>query len=66
MSELNKHHDDGEQDRSQGRDYDPPNDILDDLLDYLNPFSGTGGFQERNDENEAYNKGWTNTDNQKK
>ncbi|PTX59559.1 hypothetical protein C8N46_109148 [Kordia periserrulae] len=54
------YHDKGEKDRAEGR-YKPPHDILDDFLTWSD-----SGMKKINEDNEAYNKGWRNTDKQKK
>jgi len=54
------YHDKGEQDSSKGK-YDAPHGIIDDLTTW----SGSG-MKINQEDNEAYNTGWRNTDDQKK
>lgn len=54
------YHDKGEQDRSKG-EHNPPHGIIDDLTTWSD-----SGMKRNREDNEAYRKGWENTDGQVK
>jgi hypothetical protein len=64
MSDKNKHHNDGEQDRSKGKDYSPPHDSIDFVSNILDPFAPSGKIVQDHEDNEQYRKGWENNEKQ--
>lgn len=53
------YHNEGQEDASKGK-YDPPHNLLDDLLTWSD-----SGMKKMNEENSSYNEGWEHTKDQK-
>lgn len=58
-SKREYYHDKGEQDRSEGKGYNQPHGVIDDLTTWDSDKVRTNA-----EENIAYKEGWTNTDKQ--
>lgn len=55
------YHNKGEQDKAEGKGYNPPHGIIDDLTTW-----SKSGCDKNIEENSAYKSGYTNTENQLK
>ncbi len=58
-SKKDYYHDKGEQDRSEGQDYQAPHGHLEQLMGFVD-----GSLGSQAEDNVAYRQGWTNTDEQ--
>lgn len=59
MSNKEQYHNKGEQDRSEGKGYNPPHGILGELVTWSD-----SDMEKYREENAAYREGWQNTDKQ--